>query len=134
MDDLPYIDTLFKEYLLFRGFTSTLQTLQAEVDADRGCGFQADQLSELIFRRIIPSHSFSELVELLKLLSSRLYSHLDASLESASRRLEVGRWVLPVALLGHSGGEWRYCCQGYICLPFLSIRMGGSEIAVIFRI
>ncbi len=40
MESLNYIDTLFKEYLLFRGFTTTLQTFNSDLAADRGCGFQ----------------------------------------------------------------------------------------------
>ena len=40
MEALKYIDTLFKEYLLFRGFTTTLQTFNSDLASDRGCGFQ----------------------------------------------------------------------------------------------
>ena len=40
MDSLAYVDTLIKEYLLFRGFTVSLQAFNTELAADRGCGFQ----------------------------------------------------------------------------------------------
>jgi hypothetical protein len=40
MEALPYVDTLVKEYLLFRGFTASLQAFNVELAADRGCGFQ----------------------------------------------------------------------------------------------
>ena len=40
MDTLPYVDTLIKEYLLFRGFTGALHAFNADIAADRGCGFQ----------------------------------------------------------------------------------------------
>lgn len=40
MDSLPYVDTLIKEYLLFRGFTAALHAFNADLAADRGCGFQ----------------------------------------------------------------------------------------------
>lgn len=41
---LPYVDSLIKEYLLFRGFTQTLLAFNAEMAQDKGCGFQADQV------------------------------------------------------------------------------------------
>lgn len=50
LQSLSYIDSLIKEWLLFRGFTKTLQQMHAELASDRGCGFQADQISEMVFR------------------------------------------------------------------------------------
>jgi hypothetical protein len=45
---LPYVDSLVKEYLLFRGFTQTLQAFNAELAEDKGFGFQADQVCYFI--------------------------------------------------------------------------------------
>lgn len=45
MQALPYLDSLIKEYLLFRGFTRTLQAFAVDAAADLGCGFQADALT-----------------------------------------------------------------------------------------
>ena len=50
LQSLSYIDSLIKEWLLFRGFTKTLQQMHTELASDRGCGFQADQISEMVFR------------------------------------------------------------------------------------
>ena len=50
LQSLSYVDALIKEWLLFRGFTKTLQQMHAELASDRGCGFQADQISEMVFR------------------------------------------------------------------------------------
>ena len=41
MNALPYVDQLFKEYLLFRGFTGTIQAFNSDVAGDKGQGFQA---------------------------------------------------------------------------------------------
>lgn len=39
MDAIPYVDTLVKEYLAFRGFTSTLAAFNADlVSGARGLG------------------------------------------------------------------------------------------------
>jgi hypothetical protein len=47
------------------------------------------QISELVFRILIPSHKGDELMELLEFLNTRIYCRLDAELEPAVRRLEV---------------------------------------------
>jgi hypothetical protein len=40
MDALPYVDSLIREYLLFRGFVSSLEAFSRDLDADPGCGLQ----------------------------------------------------------------------------------------------
>lgn len=40
MNALPYVDLLIKEYLLFRGFTRSIQAFNADIGTDRGRGFQ----------------------------------------------------------------------------------------------
>ncbi|KAL0054014.1 hypothetical protein WJX82_002400 [Trebouxia sp. C0006] len=89
MDAIPYVDSLIKEYLLFRGFTGTLRAFNNDLSSDRGCGFQADQLCELVFRRLVPLDQASELMEVLDFLNSRVYSRLPGSCEEVIRKLEV---------------------------------------------
>ncbi|KAK9818366.1 hypothetical protein WJX72_011380 [[Myrmecia] bisecta] len=97
MDALPYVDTLLKEFLLFRGFTSSLQAFNADLAADKGCGFQASQISELVFHNLIPQHEYRELVSLLDFLNARIYCHLDSSFEPTIRKLEVSLlWLFVV--------------------------------------
>ncbi len=43
MNALPYVDQLFKEYLLFRGFTATIQAFNGDLAGDRGQGFQVSR-------------------------------------------------------------------------------------------
>ncbi|KAA6427061.1 MAG: hypothetical protein FRX49_02818, partial [Trebouxia sp. A1-2] len=89
MDAIPYVDSLIKEYLLFRGFTGTLRAFNRDLASDRGCGFQADQLCELVFRRLVPLDQASELMQVLDFLNSRVYSRLPGSCEEMIRKLEV---------------------------------------------
>ena len=70
MDSLPYIDSLLKEYLLFRGFTQTLSAFQKELEADKGCGFQAERITDHIFRNLIPSLACKDLWEFLDFLDA----------------------------------------------------------------
>jgi hypothetical protein len=71
VDALPYTDALVKEYLLFRGFTSSLAALSADLAADAGCGLQAERLTALLFRGLIPSLDPHALVDFLELLNMR---------------------------------------------------------------
>lgn len=89
MDAIPYVDSLIKEYLLFRGFTGSLRAFNKDLASDRGCGFQADQLCELIFRKLVPLDQASELMEVLDFLNTRVYSRLPGSYEEVIRKLEV---------------------------------------------
>ena len=66
------------------------QAFAADSAADCSCGFQADALASLVFRRLIPHHDGSALVELLEFLQARLFRHLDADLDPAVRKLQVG--------------------------------------------
>jgi hypothetical protein len=38
---------------------------------DRGCGFQAERIADLVFRRLLPELAFQELVDFLDFLSAR---------------------------------------------------------------
>ncbi|KAK9906425.1 hypothetical protein WJX75_001628 [Coccomyxa subellipsoidea] len=100
MESLNYVDTLFKEYLLFRGFTSTLQTFNSDLATDRGCGFQVDQILTMVFQKLIRQNRGKQLIDMLEFLDSQLYCHLDASYESTIRKLEVSliRYFLVHAL------------------------------------
>jgi len=71
MDAIPYVDTLVREYLLFRGFTQSLRAFDAERGTDRTSGFQADKVVELIFNVHIPKYEYDKLVALLDFLDSR---------------------------------------------------------------
>jgi hypothetical protein len=69
VDALPYVDALIKEYLLFRGFTATLSSFTKDLAADPGCGFQAERITEVIFRQLIPGLDCQQLVEFLEYLN-----------------------------------------------------------------
>ena len=89
MEALPYLDSLFREYLLFRGFTRSLQAFSGELATDKGCGFQADALNDLIFGRLIPQLDGQGLIGLLDFLATQVFSRLSGAHEAAAAKLEV---------------------------------------------
>ncbi len=149
MNALPYVDQLFREYLLFRGFTGTIQSFNSDLANDKGQGFQvispcaghlhpttcmpthlasihnasdpchssnrrcrsptpsvtlqADQITSLVFSRLIRQGRGKELLDLLEFLNARVYSRLDTSYEPTIRKLRVSHidWSLSSLLNWH---------------------------------
>eukprot|EP00854_Cymbomonas_tetramitiformis_P026219 gene26219-32131_t len=89
MDALPYIDTLFKEYLLFRGFTQTLRTFETELSGDKAVGFQVEKILDLLFHVHTPSYDAEKLLHLLDFLSQRFFSRLDSTFHDSTKKLET---------------------------------------------
>jgi hypothetical protein len=50
---------------------------------------QADQISAMVFNKLIKESKGKQLLEMLEFLNSHLYCHLDASYETVIRKLEV---------------------------------------------
>ncbi|CAK7324052.1 unnamed protein product [Dovyalis caffra] len=65
MENMQYAEELVREFLVFRGFTNTLQSLDKELSTDIGKGFQVDKLLDLIFAIYIPKFQADKLVGLL---------------------------------------------------------------------
>ena len=148
MNALPYVDQLFREYLLFRGFTGTLQAFNGDLANDKGQGvqvcpesghsmptcnlgfciphdlvrvdkcscksslklarpkssyvLQADQITSLVFSKLIRQGRGRELLDLLDFLNARVYSRLGTAYESTIRKLRVRPAVCrPASHLGN---------------------------------
>ena len=69
MDALPYLDTLFKELLLFRGFTASLRVFESERRGDKTAGFRVERLVDLIFEEYVPAHDADRLLDLLDFMA-----------------------------------------------------------------
>lgn len=77
-----------REYLVFRGFTSTLQTFEKELSTDIGKGFQVDKILDLIFLVYVPKFQVENLIDLLKFFK-QCFSSFEAVLTTALAKLEV---------------------------------------------
>lgn len=69
MESLPYIDALLKEYLLFRGFTATLSAFTHDLASDPSGGLQAERITDLLFKQLIPGLDCEQLVDFLEYLN-----------------------------------------------------------------
>ncbi|XP_056694347.1 uncharacterized protein [Spinacia oleracea] len=65
MENMQYAEELVREFLVFRGFTSTLQAFETELNTEVGKGFQVEKILDLIFLKYIPRFEAEKLVGLL---------------------------------------------------------------------
>ncbi|MBN3283690.1 WDR91 protein, partial [Polyodon spathula] len=69
-------DELVREYLIFRGFTSSLRHLDVEIKADKEKGFRVDKIIEQL-QQFIQSYDLSGLRDYWGYLDRRLFSRLE---------------------------------------------------------
>ncbi|KAG6387744.1 hypothetical protein SASPL_152936 [Salvia splendens] len=71
MEQLQFADGLVKEFLVYRGFTSTLQAFEKDLATDIvGKGFQVDDIMNLIFGVYVPQYEAAKLIDLLIFFST----------------------------------------------------------------
>ncbi|KAL8170427.1 hypothetical protein V2J09_022231 [Rumex salicifolius] len=88
MENMQYAEELVREFLVFRGFTRTLQAFDSELSTDVGKGFQVDKILDLIFTIYIPQFQAEKLVGLLKFFK-QCFSSSDTVLVTTLSKLEV---------------------------------------------
>lgn len=89
MENMQYAEELVREFLTFRGFTSTLRAFESELSTDIGRSFQVDKILELIFSQYIPKYQADKLISLLSFFKQCLFSSLDSVLISTLSKLEL---------------------------------------------
>ncbi|XP_057480413.1 uncharacterized protein LOC130767536 [Actinidia eriantha] len=89
MENMQYAEELVKEFLVFRGFTSTLQAFERELGSDIGKGFQVDKILELIFSVYIPQFRAENLIEVLSFFKQCFSSTSEIVFISTLSKLEV---------------------------------------------
>ncbi|KAL9265084.1 WD repeat-containing protein [Drosera capensis] len=87
MENMQYAEELVREFLVFRGFTSTLQLFESELSTDIGKGFQVEKILDLIFSDYIPKFQVGKLVGLLSFLK-HYFSSSEMILTATLSKLE----------------------------------------------
>lgn len=86
---MNYVDTLVKEFLIFRGFASTLKQFDAELKADRDRSFRADRIVEY-FQQCINNHDLTALVDLFNHFNCNIFSKLEQTYVAPVKKLQYG--------------------------------------------
>lgn len=88
MENMLYAEELVREFLVFRGFTNTLQAFDKELGTDIGKGFQVDKILDLIFSIYVPKFQAENLIELLRFFK-QCFSSYETELISVISNLDV---------------------------------------------
>jgi len=86
---MHYAEELVREFLLFRGFTTTLQSYETELRSDVGKSFHVDKILDLIFSIYIPNFHIDKLISLLAFFKHYLSSSSQSTLLSSFSKLEA---------------------------------------------
>ncbi|KAG0332811.1 WD repeat-containing protein 91 [Podila horticola] len=91
MNSIQHIDELVKEYLLFRGFTSTYKAFEAENKTDKDKGFQASEAEKIIEELFasIAAMDLNALLEQWRYLDLRYFSRLDHRFAGSVKKFEL---------------------------------------------
>ncbi|KAH6836207.1 hypothetical protein C2S53_020250 [Perilla frutescens var. hirtella] len=86
MEKMKFAEELVREFLVFRGFTNTLQAFEKELATDIGKGFQVDKILDLIFSAYIPKFEAEKLIDLLSFFKN-CFSYSDSNLTDVISKL-----------------------------------------------
>lgn len=86
---MQYAEELVREFLVFRGFTNTLQAFDSELSTDIGKGFQVDKIIDLIFSVYVPKFQAERLVGLLNFFKQCLSPSSERVFVATLCKLEV---------------------------------------------
>lgn len=89
MENMQYAEELVREFLVFRGFTNTLQAFDSELSSDIGRAFQVDKIVDLVFSVYVPKFQAEKLVGLLNFFKRCLSSSSERVFFETLCRLEV---------------------------------------------
>jgi len=78
-----------REFLVFRGFTSTLQAYESELSTEIGRNFQVDKILDLVFSEYIAKYQLDRLVGLFTFFKQCFTSPADTELFSTLVKLEL---------------------------------------------
>lgn len=79
---VSFMDDLVKEYLLFRGFQSTLKSLEHEMKSDKSNSFRADKCTDLLLS-YVHAYDLTSLLEFWSYLDQKFFARLTLKLPTS---------------------------------------------------
>ncbi|GLH08025.1 Uncharacterized protein GBIM_13363 [Gryllus bimaculatus] len=76
MAQVQFVEELIREYLIFRGFSSTVKAFDSELKVDKDKGFRVDKIVELLLQHVT-SCDLTSLRELWLHLDQKVFSKLE---------------------------------------------------------
>lgn len=89
MENIQYAEELVREFIIFRGFTNTLQAFEKELATDVGRNFQVDKIMELVFSVYVPKYQSERIISLLTFFKQCFSSSSDIIFFPTILKLEL---------------------------------------------
>ncbi|CAH0696034.1 unnamed protein product [Spodoptera exigua] len=106
MAHIQFVDELVREYLLYRGFTSTVKAFDNDLKADKDKGFRVDKIVEQIVHYINVS-DLNGFKDYWSHLDTLVFSKLEIHVQPAVRKLEYSLYKLYLVTAAQSTGGAR---------------------------
>ncbi|KAF7269893.1 hypothetical protein GWI33_017098 [Rhynchophorus ferrugineus] len=87
MAHVQYIDELIREYLVFRGFASTLKSFDGDLKVDKDKSFRVDKIIEQLMQ-LISAYDLNGVRELWGHFEKNIFSKLESNFTSSVKKLE----------------------------------------------
>ncbi|XP_066253292.1 WD repeat-containing protein 91 [Euwallacea similis] len=87
MAHLQYLEELIREYLVFRGFASTLKSFEAELKVDKEKSFRVDKIIEQLMQ-FISNYDLIGLRDLWTHLDNHIFNKLESHFSPSVKKLE----------------------------------------------
>ncbi|XP_055615757.1 WD repeat-containing protein 91 [Toxorhynchites rutilus septentrionalis] len=102
MAHIQYTDGLVREYVLFRGFSNTLKSFDAELKNDKDKSFRVDKIIDQLMQ-LIQAHDLQGLRDLWAHLNNHLFRNLEHSFTTAVNKLEqsIFKFYLVIAYMSN---------------------------------
>lgn len=88
MAHIQFVDSIVREYMLFRGFSSSLKTFDADLKTDKDKGFRVDKVIDQIIH-LINSHDLQALRDIWNHLDAHLFSKLEQNFASGNNKFLI---------------------------------------------
>ncbi|KAM7445845.1 WD repeat-containing protein 91 [Porites harrisoni] len=85
---VPMLDDIIKEYLVFRGFSSTLKSFESDLKADKDKSFRVDKIVDQLYQYIL-AYDILGLRDYWDYLNDRFFKRLDYQHYSNVKKLEM---------------------------------------------
>ncbi|XP_017778951.1 PREDICTED: WD repeat-containing protein 91 [Nicrophorus vespilloides] len=89
MAHVQFLDEIIREYLLFRGFGSTVKSFEADLKGDREKSFRADKIIDQLWH-FIGIYDLNSLKDLWNHLDTHMFAKLESHFTSGVKKLENG--------------------------------------------
>ncbi|XP_045452532.1 WD repeat-containing protein 91 isoform X2 [Melitaea cinxia] len=106
MAHIQLVDELVREYLLFRGFTSTVKAFDNDLKSDKDKGFRVDKIVDQMVHYINVS-DLNGLKEYWSHLDSLIFSKLEIHVQPAVRKIEYSLYKVYLVTAYQNTGSVR---------------------------